>query len=182
MQRSWWAAGYIAIGLDHFALPDDALAVAASTGTLHRNFQGYTTDTADALIAFGASAISEFPQGFAQAARDTLAWSEAIADGKSPITRGLATTAEDRMRAAIIEHIMCNFAVDFGLIADQFGFNHTVLEDSLLRLQPLAEAGLASINGSIVRVPHDHRLFLRSVACAFDSHYTGAKNRHAKAI
>jgi coproporphyrinogen III oxidase-like Fe-S oxidoreductase len=57
-----------------------------------------------------------------------------------------------------------------------------VLEDSLFRFQPLVEAGLASINGSTVRVPHDHRLFLRSVACAFDSHYTGAKNRHAKAI
>lgn len=112
------SAGYIAIGLDHFALPDDALAVAASTGTLHRNFQGYTTDTADALISFGASAISAFPQGFAQAARDTLAWGEAIADGKSPVTRGLATTAEDRMRAAIIEQIMCNFFVDFGQIAD----------------------------------------------------------------
>lgn len=57
-----------------------------------------------------------------------------------------------------------------------------MLEDNLLRLQPLAEAGLANINGSTVRVPHDHRPFLRSVACAFDSHYTGAKNRHAKAI
>jgi coproporphyrinogen III oxidase-like Fe-S oxidoreductase len=57
-----------------------------------------------------------------------------------------------------------------------------VLEDSLFRFQPLVEAGLASINGSTVRVPHDHRLFLRSVACTFDSHYTGAKNRHAKAI
>lgn len=176
------AAGYIAIGLDHFALPDDALAVAASNGTVRRNFQGYTTDNADALIAFGASAISEFPQGFAQAARDTLAWSEAIAVGKSPITRGLATTVEDRMRAAIIEQIMCNFAVDFDQIAGRFGFSNTVLEDSLFRFQPLVEAGLASINGSTVRVPHDHRLFLRSVACAFDSHYTGAKNRHAKAI
>jgi oxygen-independent coproporphyrinogen-3 oxidase len=175
-------AGYIAIGLDHFALPDDLLATASSTGMLRRNFQGYTTDTADALVAFGASAISEFPQGFAQAARDTLAWSEAIAAEKSPVTRGHATTAEDRMRAAIIEQIMCNFSADFGQIADQHGFNNTVLVDSLFRLQPLAEAGLASINGSTVRVPQEHRLFLRSVACAFDSHYMGAKNRHAKAI
>jgi oxygen-independent coproporphyrinogen-3 oxidase len=175
-------AGYIAIGLDHFALPDDPLSIAASTGTLHRNFQGYTTDTADALIAFGASAISEYPQGFAQAARDTLAWTQAIAGGKSPIVRGLATTAEDRMRGAIIEQIMCNFSADFGQIASQHGFDSSVLEDSLLRLRPLAEAGLANITGSTVRVPQEHRLFLRSVACAFDSHYSGAKNRHAKAI
>ena len=175
-------AGYIAIGLDHFALPDDGLAVAASAGTLRRNFQGYTTDTADALIAFGASAISEFPQGFAQAARDTLAWSKAIAEEKSPVARGLATTAEDRMGAAIIEQIMCNFAADFGQIAGQHGFNDAIVEDSLLRLQPLVEAGLASIDGSTVRVRQEHRLFLRSVACAFDSHYTDARNRHAKAI
>lgn len=175
-------AGYAAIGLDHFALPDDALAIAASTGTLRRNFQGYTTDTANALIAFGASAISEFPQGFAQSARDTLAWSEAINDGKSPVTRGLATTAEDRMRAAIIEQIMCNFSADFGQIAIQHGFDETTLKDNLLRLQPLVEAGVASIKGSTVRVTQAHRLFLRSVACAFDNHYTGAKKRHAKAI
>lgn len=175
-------AGYVAIGLDHFALPDDALAAAAASGTLRRNFQGYTTDTADALVAFGASAISEFPQGFAQAARDTLAWSQAINDAKSPVTRGLAITAEDRMRAAIIEQIMCNFSADFGQIADQHGFNNAVLVDSLFRLQPLAETGLAIVTGPTVRVPREHRLFLRSVACAFDSHYTGAKSRHAKAI
>jgi len=175
-------AGYIAIGLDHFALPGDPLAAAASTGTLRRNFQGYTTDTADALVAFGASAISEFPKGFAQAARDTLPWTQAIAGRRSPIVRGLATTAEDWMRGAIIEQIMCNFSADYGQIASQHGFNESVLADSLFRLQPLVEAGLASIKGSTVRVPQEHRLFLRSVACAFDSHYTGAKNRHAKAI
>jgi oxygen-independent coproporphyrinogen-3 oxidase len=175
-------AGYVAIGLDHFALPGDALAVAASSGTLRRNFQGYTTDTADALVAFGASAISEFPQGFAQAARDTLPWTQAIAGRRSPIVRGLATTAEDRMRGAVIEQIMCNFSADFGRIASQYGFDSDVLADSLLRLQPLAEAGLATVKGSIVRVPQEHRLFLRSIACAFDSHYTGAKNRHARAV
>jgi oxygen-independent coproporphyrinogen-3 oxidase len=175
-------AGYVAIGLDHFALPDDPLSIAASMRTLRRNFQGYTTDMADALLAFGASAISEFPQGFAQASRDTLAWSQAIAARKSPIVRGLATTAEDRMRAAIIEQVMCSFSADFGQIAGQHGFDCSVLEDCVLRLRPLGEAGLASITGSTVCVPQKHRLFLRSVACAFDSHYTGAKNRHAKAI
>ncbi|MDP1585652.1 MAG: oxygen-independent coproporphyrinogen III oxidase [Bradyrhizobium sp.] len=174
--------GYRAIGLDHFALPSDDLAVAAREKRLHRNFQGYTTDTADALVAFGASAISEFPQGFAQAARDTLAWTQTIAGRRSPVVRGLATTAEDRMRGAIIEQIMCNFSADIGAIASRHGFNSGMLEDSLLRLQPLIAAGLASIEGSTVRVPQEHRLFLRSVACAFDGHYTGAKNRHARAI
>lgn len=175
-------AGYVAIGLDHFALPDDDLAKAAAAGKLHRNFQGYTTDAADALIAFGASAISEFPQGFIQSARDTLAWTQAIAASKSPITRGLETTAEDRMRGSIIERIMCDFGVDFGLIAKQHGFEQTSLADSLQRLVPLVDAGLACINGSSVHVPRERRLFVRTVAAAFDSHFTGAKNRHAKAI
>ena len=86
------------------------------------------------------------------------------------------------MRAAIIERIMCDLAADFGQVADRHGLSDTVLEDSLMRLQPLVEAGLASIDGSTVRVPQEHRLFLRSVACAFDSHYLGAKNCHARAI
>jgi oxygen-independent coproporphyrinogen-3 oxidase len=86
------------------------------------------------------------------------------------------------MRGAIIEQIMCNFSADFGEIAGRHGFDRGMLEDSLMRLEPLVVAGLASIEGSIVRVPQEHRLFLRSVACAFDGHYTGAKNRHAKAI
>ena len=76
--RELQAAGYAAIGLDHFALPTDDLANAAAEGRLRRNFQGYTTDVSDALIAFGASAIGELPQGFCQAARDTLQWSERI--------------------------------------------------------------------------------------------------------
>ncbi len=176
------AAGYVAIGLDHFALPDDALAKAQSIGKLRRNFQGYTTDTADALIAFGASAISEFPQGFAQAARDTLTWSEAIALQKSPITRGLISTAEDKMRARIIEKIMCDFSVDYAALAKQHGFDSEVLAESLLRLQPALSAGLASLEKSVLHVPAEHRLFLRSVVSAFDVYYTGVKNKHAKAV
>lgn len=86
------------------------------------------------------------------------------------------------MRGAIIEQVMCNFSADFGPIANHHGFDSAILEDSLLRLQPMVAAGIASIEGSTVRVPQEHRLFLRSVACTFDGHYTAAKNRHAKAI
>ena len=74
---------------------------------MRRNFQGYTTDVSDALLAFGASAIGEFPNGFVQSARDTLEWSQRIDNNESPVTRGLATTPEDRMRAHVIERLMC---------------------------------------------------------------------------
>ena len=175
-------AGYEAIGLDHYALAGDALALAAGNGTMRRNFQGYTTDAADALLSFGASAIGELPQGFIQAARDTLLWSEAIERGENPVSRGLARTAEDRCRAEVIERLMCDFTCDFGAVAARHGFGSEIFAGIAERLQAAADAGIATIAGTRVSVPRQHRLFLRSVAAAFDSHFTAQPNRHAKAV
>lgn len=175
-------AGYKAIGLDHFALPQDSLSIAAAAGKLRRNFQGYTTDAADALLSFGASAISELPQGFMQSARDTLQWSEAIDRHENPINRGLARTAEDRMRAEIIERLMCDFTVDYAAIAKKHGFALETLSEVPAKLAPAIAAGLCQLDGSVVAVPEDHRLFLRTVASAFDAHYVVTPNRHAKAV
>jgi oxygen-independent coproporphyrinogen-3 oxidase len=176
------ASGYVMIGLDHFALPEDELSEAAKAGRLRRNFQGYTTDTADALIAFGASAISEFPQGFTQAARDTLAWSEAIDRDENPVSRGLATTAEDRMRSEIIERLMCDFTVDFDGICSSHGFETALMDEAKVKMVPLIEAGIAVLEGGRLTVQTSHRLFLRSVAATFDTHFVNAAKRHAKAV
>jgi oxygen-independent coproporphyrinogen-3 oxidase len=175
-------AGYMPIGLDHFALPHDTLCEAAANRTMRRNFQGYTTDVSDALLAFGASAIGEFPQGFVQAARDTLQWSDRIGAGESPVTRGLACTDEDRMRSRVIEKLMCDFTVDYAEVARDYGFAPDVFGDLGEKLQPLTNAGLVSCEGSRLRVPQDHRLFLRNVACVFDTHFSAMPNRHAKAV
>jgi oxygen-independent coproporphyrinogen III oxidase len=175
-------AGYAAIGLDHFALAHDSLTKAAEAGTLRRNFQGYTTDAADALLSFGASAIGELPQGFIQAARDTLQWSEAIERGENPVSRGLTRTAEDRMRAEIIERLMCDFTVDYGKIAAKHGYALETLAEVPAKLVAALDAGLATLEGTVVTVPKKHRLFLRTVASAFDTHFTAAPNRHAKAV
>lgn len=176
------SSGYAAIGLDHFALPHDEITVAAGNRALRRNFQGYTTDVSDALLSFGASAIGEFPQGFVQAARDTLQWSEAIDHNESPVTRGLATTAEDRMRSEVIERLMCDLTVDYATVAERHGFAPAILAGAAERLQPAIAAGLASLDGTRVSVPPKHRLFLRTVAAAFDSHFVAAPKRHAKAV
>ena len=176
------AGGYAAIGLDHFALPQDELTRAAGSGKLRRNFQGYTTDVSDALLSFGASAISEFPQGFAQAARDTLQWSQHIDANESPVTRGLATTTEDRMRAEIIERLMCGLTADYAAIATAHGFAVSALGDVPARLAAAVEAGIARIEGTRVNVPPQYRLFSRTVAAAFDSHFLAVPNRHAKAV
>jgi oxygen-independent coproporphyrinogen-3 oxidase len=105
------AAGFEAIGIDHFARPDDPMAVAARTGRLHRNFQGYTTDTAETLIGLGASAISRLPGGYAQNASRTMDWRARIGQGRLAAARGHAFTSEDGLRGRVIERLLCDFAI-----------------------------------------------------------------------
>ena len=174
--------GYASIGLDHFALEQDELTRAARSGAMRRNFQGYTTDVSDALLAFGASAIGEFPEGFVQSARDTLDWSQRIDRGESPVTRGLATSPEDRMRAEVIERLMCDLTVDPVATALRHGFDASVFGDISDRLAPALAGGIAKMQGPRITVLPGHRLFLRTVAAAFDTHFVAAPNRHAKAV
>src|SRR5581483_8117651 len=128
------ALGYLPIGFDHFALPDDSLAQAAAAGRLRRNFQGYTTDNADALIGLGASAIGRLPQGFVQNAPDLRGYARAIESGAFATARGIALSNDDRRRGRIIEQLMCNFAVDLNALAPADD-----LADAYAALAPLAD-------------------------------------------
>ncbi len=101
-------AGYVEIGLDHFALPDDPLAQAAVEGRLHRNFQGYTTDEAEVLIGLGASSIGRMPQGYVQNETRIPVYQRIVAEGRLPIARGYRFEGEDRLRGAVIERLMCD--------------------------------------------------------------------------
>jgi oxygen-independent coproporphyrinogen-3 oxidase len=170
-------AGYVAVGLDHFALPDDELARAAKDGTLRRNFQGYTTDQADALIGLGASAIGQLPQGYVQNAPDTGSYSRAINAGKFAVVRGLALSDEDRIRAAIIERLMCDLAVDLGRYggADRFA-------DEIEALNPLADAGLLTVAGNRIGITERGRPFMRIAAAAFDASLPRGEKRHSVAV
>ncbi len=174
--------GYLAVGLDHFVRPDDNMAEADKTGKLRRNFQGYTTDAADAMIGFGVSSISAFPEGFAQGGRDTLSWTNAVKSGRSPVTRGLSLTNEDRMRAQIIEHLMCNFTVDPMAVAKSHGFDEGTLLSAFERLKELQSDGMVTLSGNTITVPENRRIFVRNVAQAFDSHYVETPARHSKAV
>jgi oxygen-independent coproporphyrinogen-3 oxidase len=111
------AAGLGAIGIDHFARPGDGLARAAAEGRLRRNFQGYTDDGARAIVGLGASAISTYPEGYAQNAATTLAWSQAVDAGRSTVARGVALGADDRLRGAMIEELLCSLAIEPARIA-----------------------------------------------------------------
>ena len=144
-------AGYLQIGLDHFALPGDAMAAAQRDGTLRRNFQGYTTDTSNILLGFGASAIGHLPQGYVQNEVNIHAYSEAIAAGRLATVKGYALTGDDRLRAEIIERIMCDFGVDLAPICARYGSAPEEMLQSAPRLQDLISSGVVELDGASLR-------------------------------
>lgn len=169
--------GYQAIGLDHFALPGDELAVAAREKRLRRNFQGYTTDEADALIGLGASAIGRLPQGFVQNAPDLAGYSRAVGAGTFPIVKGLALTDGDRLRASIIERLMCDLELDL----DAFG-GAARFGAELETLAPLVAEGLLRIDGAHIAVTEAGRPYVRIAAAAFDAYLANSQKRHSVAV
>lgn len=176
------ALGYRRIGLDHFADPSDPLARAAASGTLHRNFQGYTTDPCDALLGFGASAIGKLPQGYVQNAVPIGRYRRTIDQGHLGAVRGVALDGEDRLRAAIIERVMCDLEVDLERAAADLGTAFTPHAKERARLAELADDGVIEIAGPRLRVTGAGRPFVRQVAAAFDSYLHQGAARHASAI
>jgi oxygen-independent coproporphyrinogen-3 oxidase len=175
-------AGYRRIGLDHYALPDDAMARAQTDGALHRNFQGYTTDPSDVLIGFGASAIGRLGPGYVQNEIPLGAYAERILAGELATAKGYALTSDDRLRAALIERIMCDFSVDVAPICRAHGTSPEGLLGSLPKLRRLQADGIIRLDGTRVSVSEDARFLVRSVASAFDA-YLGASGRaHSRAI
>lgn len=180
-QATLTAAGYTPVGLDHFALPSDSLARRAADGELRRNFQGYTTDQADTLIGFGVSAISALPGGFVQAPTDIRRWADTLEAGRLPVARGIATDAEDRLRADIITALMCTGEVDLAAVAGAHGFSPRALEADLETLIPFAEDGLVSIEGSEITLTSAGMPYQRLIAGAFDA-YRQHGGRHSIAV
>jgi len=157
-------AGYIRIGIDHFAKPSDPLAVAANSGRLHRNFQGYTVDDCTTLLGLGASAISTFPHGFAQNMADVPRYIRTIEAGSLASVRGRRIGPEDRLRGRIIERLMCDFEVDLSAIAPDIDFS-----GELSSLHLMGEEGLVALDRSKLVVTEAGRPVVRVVAAAFDA-------------
>jgi oxygen-independent coproporphyrinogen-3 oxidase len=169
--------GYVRIGLDHFTRSEDELAVAARRGRLRRNFQGYTTDRADALIGLGASAIGRLTQGFVQNAPDVGGYARAISCGRLATVRGIALSEDDRVRGEIIERLMCDLAVDLEPYIERGGF-----EAELEALAPLETEGLACVHGHRITITETGRPFVRLAAAAFDAYLPKARARHSVAV
>jgi oxygen-independent coproporphyrinogen-3 oxidase len=172
------AAGYAAIGLDHFALPGDSLAVAAKNGTLARNFQGYTSDDAPALIGLGASSISALPQGYIQNKPEVPEWRAAIEAGELPVARGIALSEDDKLRRAIIEKLMCFLSVDLAA----FGKRCEDFPREMDALAPLLAEGYVVREGTVLRVPASARAAVRLVASVFDTYLAKSTAVHAVAV
>jgi oxygen-independent coproporphyrinogen-3 oxidase len=163
-------AGYIHIGMDHFALPDDDLARAQAAGSLQRNFMGYTTHAACDLIGLGVSAISSIGDSFSQNPRELPAWERAIDAGELPVWRGLELDFDDRIRADVIQQLMCNAAIDVKSIERRHSVTFSeYFATALARLSPLVDDGLVEVAPGSITATARGRLLLRIIAMCFDS-------------
>ena len=173
-------AGYDEIGIDHFALPSDGMAKAAKAGTLRRNFQGYTDDTAPVLIGLGASSISRFPQGYAQNASGTADHTRAIRDGGFSTHRGHVFSADDKLRGRIIEALMCDFHVSRAEILR----DHAVMPQALQDMFETAAAAfpdMVTLDEAGLSVLPVGRPLTRMIARMFDA-YDQTKAKHSAAV
>jgi oxygen-independent coproporphyrinogen-3 oxidase len=176
------AAGYRPIGLDHFARDDDALAQMEAAGRLHRNFQGYTDDQARTLIGLGASSIGDLGQGYVQNDPDVRNYMTTVADGRFATVKGVALDAEDRLRRAVIERLMCDFEVDLGALARSYGMTPDCFAADKAALHSLASDGLVEVAGDHVQVVEAGRPLIRVVAAAFDAYLGRGEGRHSRAV
>jgi len=166
------AAGYVQIGMDHFALPSDSLARAAASRTLRRNFMGYTTHAADDSIGFGVSAIGEVGGAFAQNTKKLTRYAELLEAGLPPVERGFERSADDRLRRDVIESLMCNFALDIRHIEARHGIDFaSTFADALAELDAgPVQHGFVVRDPEQIRVTEEGRLFVRNVCMAFDAY------------
>ncbi len=174
--------GYQQIGLDHFARPEDPLAVALRCGGLRRNFQGYTADRAETLIGLGVSAIGCLPEGYVQNDPATGRYAEAIRGGRLATVRGVRLKSDDYLRRAVIERLMCDGEVDLAAVRRDFGMLAMQFNSELDALKPMVDDGLVRLDGERVRITPSGRPFVRVAAAAFDRYLGRAEARHSQAV
>lgn len=177
-------AGWVAIGLDHFALPHDELLKAREEKSLRRNFMGYATGAETDMLAFGPSSISEIGGLYAQNAREVHDWAERLEKGKSPVDRGYASTPDDSLRRDIIMEVLCHLEVDLKAAAARHGQDWSMFEPELSRLEGLAQDGLVRREGPVLKVLPAGQPLLRTVASVFDAtlRFDSTPRNHAAAV
>ncbi len=164
-------AGYVYIGMDHYVLPGDELAIALRDGRLQRNFQGYSLHMADDLLGLGVSAISQVGDFYLQNVRDLEDYYQRIDEGVMPFTRGCRMTHDDKLRRHIIMSLICDLRLDIEDCNRQFGIDFsTKFQSELAALMPMAADGLLDINPEEITIHHRGRPFLRNICMPFDAY------------
>ena len=162
-------AGYLYIGMDHFAKPGDELAISQQKRTLHRNFQGYTTKAGADLYGMGVTAISGIQNAYAQNHRELAAWEKAVGEGGIATMRGYRLSEDDRLRRAVISRLLCHTVVIKDEIAREFGVDFDqYFAGELARLEPPREDGLVLLEADQIRTTWLGRIFIRNLAMVFD--------------
>jgi oxygen-independent coproporphyrinogen III oxidase len=171
------AAGYEPIGMDHFARPDDDLAIARREGKLRRNFQGYAVIPGDDVVGLGISAIGDVRGSYVQNEKKLSTYEQAIAEGRLPVYRGVRRTPDDEVRRAVIHELMCNFRVDAAAIERAYGidFAHYFAAD-LASLGPHEQDGMVRVSPAGIEATPIGELFVRNLAMCFDRYQ---REKHA---
>ena len=170
-------SGYVYIGMDHFALPDDELAIAQEDGTLHRNFQGYTTHSQCDLIGMGVSSISKVGSTYAQNHTNMTEYQSALDQNLLPIQRGLKMTRDDQIRQSVINELICHFKVEPKNIEQHYGIDFpSYFLSELINLKPLEQDGLINITPELLEVTRAGKLLIRNICMVFDHYYQQQKN------
>ena len=176
-------AGYVDIGLDHFARPDDELSIAQRAGTLQRNFQGYSTRADASLYAFGMSSISSTRNTYRQNHKTLPAWREALSKGILPTERGLRLSDEDIRRRTIIMRLMCDRRLDYTRISSLIGLDfETSYAKEIASLGDLEQAGIVRRSPGLLEVTPAGAPLLRVVAMRFDATFVAAPRKHAQTV
>ncbi len=177
------AAGYIYIGMDHFAKPDDELAIAQREGTLYRNFQGYSTHADCDLVAMGITAIGKVGATYSQNLKTLDDYYSSLDAGRLPVFRGIALSHDDRLRREVITRLICHFRLAFTTIETAYGIVfRDYFADELAGLQAMQADGLLAIDAAGITVAPVGKLLIRNICMVFDRYLAGASHRFSKVI
>ena len=176
-------AGYVYIGMDHFAKPGDELAIAQREGKLYRNFQGYSTHADCDLLAMGITSISKVGDCYAQNVKDMDAYFEHIDADRLPLMRGIKLSGEDKLRREVIRDLMCHFGLDFAAIGTAFNIDFADhFGEEIAALEGMREDGLIEMDDQGIQVTGAGRLLIRNICMVFDAYLANSQNRFSKVI
>lgn len=177
-------AGYVYVGMDHFALPEDSLVKAQAEGRMQRNFQGYATHGDCDLVSLGVSAISHFGDAYVQNAKHLIGYQQRLEAGDLAFVRGFVTSAEDRLRRYVIGQLICHFQLNFAELKRLYAVDaQTYFAAELAQLGPMMEDGLLSLDDQGIRVHNAGRLLIRRLCMVFDAYLNqGNQIRYSRVI